>query len=71
MSCGPGSRCIPLPWKCDGREQCVGGFDELNCPSICTEEQFLCSGSRGCVPKAWRCDGKEDCLGGDDEKQCG
>lgn len=71
MSCGMGSRCIPLPWKCDGKEQCSGGIDELNCPISCNEDQFMCPGSRGCVPKAWRCNGKNDCLGGEDEKFCG
>lgn len=30
------SRCIPMSERCDGRNDCADGTDELQCPSIVT-----------------------------------
>lgn len=70
LSCGSGSRCIPLTWKCDGKKHCSSGLDEINCHSECTNDQFWCADSRTCIPSVWKCNGIKDCLSGEDEKLC-
>lgn len=32
--CGDGSQCIPLSWRCDGKEDCHNGMDEDKCEHV-------------------------------------
>lgn len=35
--CGDSSQCIPLPWRCDGKEDCHNGVDEDKCEQISSQ----------------------------------
>ncbi|XP_064305963.1 low-density lipoprotein receptor-related protein 2-like isoform X1 [Phalacrocorax carbo] len=67
-TCGAG--CIPVPWLCDGEQQCPDGTDE-QCDVACGGDPHVwqCDDGR-CVSSSWRCDGAADCLDGSDEQDC-
>ncbi|XP_064917564.1 prolow-density lipoprotein receptor-related protein 1-like isoform X3 [Columba livia] len=65
-----GAACIPVPWLCDGEQQCPDGMDE-QCDVPCGGDPHVwqCDDGR-CVSSSWRCDGAADCLDGSDEQDC-
>ncbi|XP_009473163.1 PREDICTED: prolow-density lipoprotein receptor-related protein 1-like [Nipponia nippon] len=67
-TCGAG--CIPIPWLCDGEQQCPDGTDE-QCDVACGGDPHVWQCDDGqCVSSSWRCDGAADCLDGSDEQDC-
>ncbi|XP_032916716.1 low-density lipoprotein receptor-related protein 2-like isoform X3 [Catharus ustulatus] len=64
------SGCIPVPWLCDGEQQCPDSTDE-QCDVACggIPHVWQCDDGR-CVSSSWRCDGAADCLDGSDEQDC-
>ena len=66
--------CIPQTKKCDGKQDCVNGLDELSCENMpCSEEEFPCYGREhvlGCIKKVQVCDGTKNCIDGRDEANC-
>ncbi|XP_010179348.1 PREDICTED: prolow-density lipoprotein receptor-related protein 1-like, partial [Mesitornis unicolor] len=65
-----GAACIPVPWLCDGEQQCPDGTDE-QCDVACGGDPHVwqCDDGR-CVSSSWRCDGAADCPDGSDEQDC-
>lgn len=67
ISCGPGDRCVPQSYVCDGSSDCIDGRDEIGCG--CDVNEYSCyDGS--CVPQSYVCDGGSDCSSGEDEVGC-
>jgi len=63
--------CIDAERQCDGRVDCEGGEDELNCTPSCPVDTFQCKDS-ACISLASVCDNEKDCVddGGSDELDC-
>ncbi|NXH54993.1 LRP2 protein, partial [Rhabdornis inornatus] len=72
------SGCIPVPWLCDGEQQCPGGTDEQcgqagECcavSSVCGTKKVQCPGTHHCIPHWELCDRHQDCEDGWDEEGC-
>ncbi|XP_029442905.1 MAM and LDL-receptor class A domain-containing protein 1 [Rhinatrema bivittatum] len=79
FSCVYEQQCVPLSAKCNGKEDCEDGTDEMMCPSgrpssvpprVCQETEFQCAAEE-CIPSLLRCDGVPDCQLKEDEFSCG
>lgn len=72
--------CIPERWKCDGKADCPGEFDEH--PMVCNTtsnssshdsdctDGFQCKDHPICLTWDLVCNNKADCPLGDDEHEC-
>ncbi|NXE18626.1 LRP2 protein, partial [Ardeotis kori] len=71
-----GATCIPIPWLCDGEQQCPNGTDEqcgcecCSVPSVCGAKKVQCPGTHHCIPHWELCDRHQDCEDGWDEEGC-
>jgi len=72
FKCRRDGRCIPLLYRCDGRDHCSDGHDEEGCSDTDCGRQFRCRTYeyRQCIGSELHCDGKEDCGDGSDEWTC-
>ncbi|XP_043473128.1 vitellogenin receptor-like isoform X2 [Leptopilina heterotoma] len=63
--------CIETKKKCNGKVDCLGGEDEINCNSSseCSNLQFRCNSGQ-CIDIRSKCDFQYDCLDESDEKNC-
>ena len=66
----PDSYCIPHRFICDGRWNCVGGYDEQGCMKYFCPGQYKCGNSSVCTLLSHLCDGVRHCPDGDDEWFC-
>nr|XP_047137084.1 SCO-spondin isoform X2 [Hydra vulgaris] len=65
--------CINSTQVCDGKNDCVGGNDEYECPSscpLCSKENFKCHKTCQCTSIYFVCDGNKECNDGSDELGC-
>ncbi|NXT19968.1 LRP2 protein, partial [Syrrhaptes paradoxus] len=71
-----GAACIPIPWLCDGEQQCPDGTDEqcecdcCSVPLVCGVKKVQCPGTHHCIPHWELCDRHQDCEDGWDEEGC-
>ncbi|RWS24200.1 relaxin receptor-like protein, partial [Leptotrombidium deliense] len=66
----PDSYCIPPRYICDGKADCIGGADEVQCGRYECPGQYKCINSSTCVFLHQLCDGVRHCPQGDDEWFC-
>jgi integrin beta 2 len=68
---GGGKECLEL-WKvCNGRKECPGGEDEVNCNKwTCADGYTKCSDGEKCIRSSSVCDGfRNECGDGLDEEE--
>ena len=66
----PNQYCLPVRYVCDGREDCLLGEDELNCPLPLSCPGMMKCRESICIPMIEVCDGVVHCPSGDDERMC-
>uniref|UniRef100_A0A3B4AFY2 EGF-like domain-containing protein n=1 Tax=Periophthalmus magnuspinnatus TaxID=409849 RepID=A0A3B4AFY2_9GOBI len=65
--CGDDSQCIPLSWRCDGKEDCENGKDEDQCSERkCAPHLYTC-GSSECLEPRQLCNRVTNCADRSDE----
>ena len=69
FTCAGDRSCISYIKRCDGRNDCNDGSDEMGCEGKCSRVQFRCE-DLGCIEFGARCDGKFDCSDNSDELDC-
>jgi hypothetical protein len=61
LICDSGSLCLEWRDICDGHQNCMDGWDEMNCNILefyeCDENEYRCSNGM-CIPDAYFLDGK-------------
>ncbi len=67
----PESYCLPWRYVCNGKWDCPGGLEEINCNRPSCPGFFKCHKSSICLPTQDLCDDFNDCQDGDDEFFCG
>lgn len=65
------SYCIPSHFLCDGKWDCIGGEDEIQCNKYTCPGRYKCRNQSSCVALHQLCDGMRQCRHGDDEQLCG
>ncbi|XP_065647599.1 low-density lipoprotein receptor-related protein 6 isoform X3 [Hydra vulgaris] len=69
--CKSDSLCINSSKKCDYKEDCANGEDELcSYPYQPCNTGFIACGNKGCIDVSNRCDGRVNCPHGEDEYNC-
>nr|XP_054927509.1 uncharacterized protein LOC126532264 isoform X3 [Dermacentor andersoni] len=64
------SYCIPSHFLCDGKWDCIGGEDEIECSKYTCPGRYKCRNQSSCVALHQLCDGTRQCKHGDDEHLC-
>ncbi|BFZ02784.1 hypothetical protein BsWGS_05822 [Bradybaena similaris] len=71
FQCTYDNTCISLDQVCDTHRDCLGGGDEVGCPTDCTgQNQFKCENSNKCIGVIDKCDGSAECSDYSDEAFC-
>ena len=71
LDCNSGILCLDWRDICDGRQQCMFGYDEENCDLLefheCEEDEYRCMNGM-CIPDLYFLNGDYDCSDLTDEK---
>ncbi|CAF3630795.1 unnamed protein product [Rotaria sp. Silwood1] len=72
LICDYGLLCLDWRDICDGKQQCMSGYDEENCDKLefneCDDDEYRCMNGM-CIPDESFLDGEYDCMDFTDEKQ--
>jgi hypothetical protein len=72
LICDYGLLCLDWRDICDGKQQCMSGYDEENCDKLefneCEDDEYRCMNGM-CIPDEYFLDGEYDCMDLTDEKQ--
>ena len=72
LICDYGLLCLDWRNICDGKQQCMSGYDEENCDKLefneCEDDEYRCMNGM-CIPEEYFLDGEYDCMDLTDEKQ--
>uniref|UniRef100_A0A6P8Q1I7 MAM and LDL-receptor class A domain-containing protein 1 n=1 Tax=Geotrypetes seraphini TaxID=260995 RepID=A0A6P8Q1I7_GEOSA len=78
FTCVYEKQCVPLSAKCNGKDDCRDGTDEMTClsedtstlpPLVCQATELQCA-NQECIPSLFKCDGVPDCQFKEDETNC-